>query len=366
METGGMALRHDRAPDYFAFSKRQGKKDFCLVMGNKDRTIGGIASLSIRDYYVNRQKAKVAYLGDLRIHPRLYRRTRVNWRNLYVDLVNNYRNIRDFDNCEYFYTAILENNRSAINALTKGKSKFIYRELGVYQAVHILFRLPGFGMFRTARQVSNGIGAVRRAAQGDMAPLREFLYEQNKNKPFYDYITREGDDELERRCQAWDDFSISSFVIVENNDHEIIGCVSPWSHDAVRRLVLDKCSLKDRALSAILPIVGSSPLINGNTIHTLNLSHFEIKDNLDARVRKKVFRMLIEFIFSTRMHKGYHLISLLDYAGNSLGSILRNSGFITKTTRGVIYQVMSPDDMAEGHFIPTKEGICPHFELAVA
>ena len=291
MNTSTMALRYDRTPDYFAFLKEQSRDFFVFAFLNKDGSIGGIASVVLKQQYVKGKLTSLAYLCDLRTAPQLYRLARVQWRTCYSRVVAGCRNIKEFQNCQYFYSAVFADNQIAQDALVKKQRHYVYRELGSYDAISLIYRKP---WQRIPQQPARY--RVDHCSDNDIGDLRKFLHQQAKAKVFGENFAADqaADDELQRRLQSWDNFSLSSFIVVRSTaSGEIIGCVAPWLQEKSRRLVVSKLSRSLLLLSRISPLMGRSRLAADGVVRVLSLTHFEIASSLSDDQSEQLARHLV-------------------------------------------------------------------------
>ncbi|NRA65908.1 MAG: hypothetical protein HRU19_15580 [Pseudobacteriovorax sp.] len=375
MNTNSMSLRYDRSPDYFAFLKEQCAKSFVFVFMNKDDSIGGICTLALKKQYVSGELTQLAYLCDLRTSPKLYRLARVQWRNCYARVVANCRNIIEFDQCQYFYSAVLAENSVAQSALVQRRKHYVYREIGTYKAVSILGRLPfSFPLkkpgvwLQRRRHSSKQRPHIRRATAEDVPALRKFLATSNKIKTLGEHIVPDSNtaDELKRRFDTWENFSIDSFILATDDAGSIVSCVAPWVQNQTRRMVIDGLSPFYKALSSILSLAGKPKVKNGGVVKALNLTHLEFAPGIERRQRQSLFFHMLEYISKTKEYRDCHITTFIDTPQLQLKSSLISSKFIMQSTPGRLYQVMSPDDFSKGINLPDQKTRPLTFEVGVA
>jgi len=358
-------IRYDRSPDYFLHLKEQSEKFYVLLMLNQDMSIGGTATFLLRSHFHNGERVKMAYLADLRTSPTLYKRTRVEWRQFYQDLVKNFQQAEEFDGCKYLYTAILKDNHDAIRALTKKNSDLIYDEITNYKAVSLMARIPFIPEYKkiiTANKYS-----IRKAVSANRERIFEFLREENLNKSFGYFFSKSEGDEFSRREQSWQDFDIESFLIVENNNGEMVGVVYPRTFSKSKKLVCEKMSWRLKLLCKFLSLFKHCKLDIGSEIKLLYLTHLEIKLSLDDASREAIFKMMIDYLYDRKITKDYHAILFINFSRRSLVKSLNRRRYVYKNTDVVLYQVMSREDY-ENHvnlMDLSKTGILG-FEIGIA
>src|SRR5829696_479630 len=66
--SGDIELRIDRAPDFFTLNRLEGER-WRLAVAERDGQIVGCICTSERDSYVNGERQRTGYVGDLKVHP---------------------------------------------------------------------------------------------------------------------------------------------------------------------------------------------------------------------------------------------------------------------------------------------------------
>ncbi len=362
MESGDLVLRYDRGPDYFDFLNEQGVENFVILFENKDKSIGGISSCSIRNCYDgNRKRTKVAYFGDLRIASTLSKRTRVKWRIMYEELINNASEVDELKECTRIYTAILNQNKSAIKALTKKSNRPIYHHLISYRSVNIIGCFPHIKKVENSRYIASNI------TEEEYHDLQVFLKDQNENKDCGTYCSYSDfeNDELNRRIKVWGKFDIKNFIIVKHKlTGEIVACTCPWQSNNARKLVVEEVSLKYRVLGNIMPLIGGKKCLMGKSMNVLYLTHLEVDSKLKLLDQKDIFRFMLNYLFKSGDNKSSHIVSFIDFSTNSFSSDI-SPFYIKQMTEGSLYQVISEDDYNLKKYMNIPEGQTVGFELAI-
>jgi hypothetical protein len=365
METTGLNLRYDRAPDFFSFVRQQGDLGFTFLFLNDDGSIGGLCVASFRQFFVKNRLTRAGYLSDLRLHPKLSRRARIQWRQLYADVVEHAHRIAEFDGCEYLYTAILAENETAIKALSNGKSGFNYRELMRYESFAVLGRLPLGPLRRLIPSLSPGEFRVRRATAEDEPRLRSLLHAQNSSSILGDHVTADGaNDELARRLSNWKGLSLESFLLAENREGLLVACVAPWTHRESRRLVVDSIGFAQSLLGEILPFLGGKRIRARQDFSVLNFTHLTFANSLSNRQTQQVFHALLSTTYKLGLCKNYHALCIPHLPSRNLAPGMR-LGYLFYRTPGIFYQVVSARTEEVGPLLP--QGIDSEycFELGV-
>src|SRR5215211_3910737 len=66
--SGDIELRIDRAPDFFTLNRLEGER-WRLAVAERDGQIVGCICTSERDCYVDGERQRIGYIGDLKVHP---------------------------------------------------------------------------------------------------------------------------------------------------------------------------------------------------------------------------------------------------------------------------------------------------------
>lgn len=148
MRMPGFDLIYDRSPDFFSLLRARGVASVALTGGLKGTAeLMGLGSLSIRDGFLNGKKARVGYLGDLRIVP--HRKTFRLWRAMYGRLIEE---VAKELNVESFLTAILGDNALALRSLVERRnSDFLYESVGQMRMLNIFSGLAPLSFARSDR-----------------------------------------------------------------------------------------------------------------------------------------------------------------------------------------------------------------------
>ena len=265
----------------------------------------------------------------------------------------------------------MDENRTALTAFTGKRNDIVYENIESYETLNILGRLPTRAL-RSVSPLAKDF-KVRNAYVGDLRKIRKFLYEQNIGRPLGHYFSLESwsfdgsanRDELQRRLNDWDDFEINDFILVENRHNgELVGCVAPWSPDEGRRLVVDRLPPALKILGRIIKLIGRPPIVEGQSVKTMNLTHLEIRSEVSAQLRCEIFSMMLDHLFRMPMIKDFHLISLADFKTETLMPALK--GFVVHKTPASLYEVYAGGRAAVRHSFPTTEKhAAPAFEIAI-
>jgi len=361
MDTKSLTLRYSRGEDFFAFFKLQADQYFVFKFLNLDGSIGGISVIVMRKSYIAGRPTLLGYLCDLRVSPTLNKKARLEWRKCYADILKNYRQLKEFSGLEYFYSAILGENELAIKALTRNKGDIIYREIQAYKAFSLLGRVPLLSSLKKQGSRYH----CRFATVDDVSLLKNFLMNQSKEKAFGDYFDSEvEDDELQRRLATWEGMKIADFILCFSAG-ELMGCLCPWSTKNSRKLIVDNLSLPLKILSKMLALIGCRPIIAGEELKILYLTHFEIKNWPTQREKERCFTAMLDFIYLNKVQKNYHMLSFLDFSENAFLQKVLKGKYIYQKTPALLFQVMHRDQFLEQDFLVKKNKLVS-FEIGVS
>src|SRR3989339_354766 len=344
MNTSSMEIRYDRSPDFFKLLSQQGYKSFVFLFDGKDGVISGISTIVLRKAFHEGKEIVIGYLSDLRVSPTIPRRMVVGWRKLYADTMDNYDVIDEFDGCQFMYSAILDENKNAINAFTRKdrESDIVYHALVKYEAINILGRIPLLRSLSKLRNIINSGLSIEKLQKGDEGQLRNFLYETNHNRSLGFFFTKngQGTDELTRRLLQWDDLLLENFIVIKKNG-QIVASVCPWKSSLARRLVISNLSFPLRVLGLLMPLFGKQKILENSELSVLYLSHFEVAENLAPAERNAIICELVKFVLLDSISEQAHMISFLNYPTRSSLPALFKEGYLYRSTPGTLYQVLS-------------------------
>ena len=364
MSTSSMSLRYERSPDYFAFLKEQTSRYFVFVFLNKDDSIGGVCSVVLKQQYIDGELCRLAYLCDLRTSPSLYRLARVQWRNCYAKVVAGLRDIIEFEECKYFYSAVFSDNQIAQEALVKRNRHYVYRELGSYHAVSVIFK-----KFWQKKETKSDRFVTENISENNENELRLFLNTEMKQQTLGEHIEAEKNeyDELARRLKGWHNFSLNDFIVVrEKRSRKIVATLAPWLQADARRMVVTNLPRSLSVLSVLARAFGRANLKQDGILRVLNLTHFSIDSSLSKEAAREVILQLFNAVFARASTKNSHVSTLiLPRHYDSLLEVIQ-SKFVHTITSGKLYQVMSPRDFSEKRNLPDESAAPIAFEVGIA
>lgn len=350
MDTPAMSLRYDRGADFFAYLYEQCERSVVIVMKNDDGSIHGLGSIALIRHFIDGKCELCAYLGDLRISPKLSPKVRIKWKQCYADVISAFSTIEEFEGVRYLYSAILDDNFGAMKSLLKNNDRLIYRPLTSYETLNIYGKNPLLKINRSKLKI----------AKADFDDVKGLLFSEMKSEGFhYDFSNSEYS-ELDRRLRTWKDFSENSFMSVVRTNGEVVATCAPWICDT-KKLVVTKISGFYKFLgSSVFPLFGIPKMKEGQEIKILYLSHLTFKGDLTPAEKTSALSLMIKEVLKKRRSE-FHLVSFFKYPCWDLGPL----PFFYQSTKATLYQVMSDVQFENEEFIELA-GHTPAFTLEVS
>lgn len=336
METTDLKLRYERSPSFFTFLNYQADEVYVLG-GDKDKeNIKAIATMTIREGYVNGQKCRVAYLGDLRVKGGV--RYSVRWQSFFADIIKYSKQMSDV-NVDYFITAVMGGNSKASQALIENKrSRYKYKKLCNYHMVSLIMPYKKIASLKNVE--------ITRANESDKADLIGFLARQNKNRPFG--FTREY---IERAFNHWDGLSIEDFIILKEHGR-IVSCCATWNPAPAKKIIVEFLPLGLRVLNQLVsPFTKTSKVGEELKIQYLNFLNLTKTNDL---------KYFIEFIRQEGGFKEFDLIAFGDFEPFNYRESLK--GLVQDLTPLELYQVEFGESVETLNLCWTKP---PAFEISL-
>jgi hypothetical protein len=362
MKMPGLWLRYEICAEVTRFLSYQGSEAFIFLMEDDASQLGGYAVLSKRFYYLNGQVKQVAYLSDLRVGSDLPEVVRQQWRDLFAYAFQHIDQIDEIKDCEFSYCAIFDSNKKAIERLAENRFGMVFKPSIHYQAVNIVGKGPHTFLFKSKPHRYR----VSFARQSDKENIMKFLSEQNQKKFLGEFFTEDGRSEMgewQRRELSWHDLAISAFLLVKNHGGEIVGLCCPWSPEKGRKIVLERVPLAYRSLRPFLKLWDRKPLVVGQPLRMLYLTHLEVDDDLNLIEKREVFSALLNFVFDNKIHRPYHFVTFCHFYDAWIDEVLRD--YLLIRTPGTIYQIYHQDHTGRDSSVRPIERRGFSFESAV-
>lgn len=320
---GRMALTIEREPDFFLGATVEGDRHFTVVARAPQGRLIASATLSLRDAWINGARARVGYIGGLRVDLP-YRRSRGLWGALYA------RAQAIADECEarVYYAVVVADNQHARGVIEKRRSWMpTFRPSG-------LLRTLALPLWRRERSVrtANGIEIRRGSSEllPDIAACLARNYARYQLAPCWDVATLSDGERLRG-------LRLEDFIVALVGD-ELVGCVALWNQQGFRQMVVRGYQGAVGRLrwlaNSVAPYVGwpRLPAVD-ERFRSAYLSHFAV--DVD---RSEAIRPLIGGARSLAFDAGHELLLLgLTDARHELACVARAFGHLE--FRSMIYIV---------------------------
>lgn len=364
MHNKKLVLRYNREPNFFSFLKSQGNSYLVYLLLDKDKlSIKGLAVLSIREAYVNGKLTKVVYLSDLRIASQVWRGARLQWKKFYSFLLKEHKNIEELKDVQYFYSAILSNNKAALNSLLKQNSDVVYQLISPYYSCNVLGKIP------IIDKVFKNTFKVQKALPKDKQALLHFLNQCNKKKllgyPFGEKVL-EQELELNFRTRQWPDLSLQSFLIVKNKAKDIIACTAPLSNNQDRSIWVKKLSSVHKTLHKSIKIFKKTEIKENQELKILYLTSLEFCPSLTEKDQENIFISFLNYIYSTNIMESHHLLQFLVWNNQNFAKKLLLKSYIHQNILGYFCRVSHKDEALKTELLKKTTQSQIGFELFTA
>lgn len=336
MDTDKLVLTYIREPDFFTFLTYQGNEIFVFCSENEKEEISGVATLTIREGYVNEKTARIGYLSDLRVKRELMSKNFSKvWKECMGELILKIKEIPELK-CDYLITAIMAGNKAAKKSLVnQPKNKFHYEKLCNYRMVSIV---------TAYRQLPFSLGMnVSRCT--DMSEVLDFLEKENQTRQFG--FTRKF---IQKAIINWPGLDLNSFIKVEKNG-KILGMCATWNPSPTKKIIFEKLPLGLKLLNFMASFITKTPK-EGKELEVQYLNFLVLKE-------KNALAAIINFLRAQGVFKQFHLLGFVDYAHAPLKGLLRHC--ILDETKLELYQVVSKEHIDD---IVKLDGI-PGFEISL-
>ena len=297
---GDVTLTAERGPEFEALYDLQRGESYCVVREDEESgELDAIAALLIREGWLDGQKAKVGYLGDLRTAPTAQAARAVA--KTYGALFDT---VSEHSGCEVFLTSIMSSNERAINALVdrsnpKRKAQPFYHEVKRFDTLTVHLAMPALPYWSKY--------TVRTATQQDIPAIASFLAEDHAKRVMgYDF----DNGEFEHRLATWPGFTLDDTYLAFDKGGALVGVTTAWDAHPVKRYRVDAYQGGMKRTQQVMRFAGkalgtSALPEEGEAFRYVYLANLSIHNDDPAILRA----------LTTRIHKdfrkrGYHFYSL--------------------------------------------------------
>jgi hypothetical protein len=321
MQSDGFQVSYVRQPTFFEFLNKT-TKNYVVIVNSKG-PIKLVATVSIREGYIDGVKKRIAYCGDLRatVSPMMA----VKWKRAFNDIVYNIKNIKEL-NADIVLTAILANNIKAKKALTKDNFEyFSYKKLCDYEMVNILYPI-----------ITNRLYDVK--IQDCDQELEEF-YLQTQSSQYFAYDL---------------DFikSLANNFIVVRDKGQIVGASLLWNPSPSKEILIQNLPLSLKFINKVASIFTTTPK-QGEFLKIEYLNFLRFKNGAN---KEKIFMSMIDLLKSENLFNQKHMLSFANFKCESIGSV---NYILQDKTALELYQICAKDEAA------LKLDHIPGFEISL-
>lgn len=351
MDTKAFSLRYDRGSDFFEFTREQSERVYIFLMRDEKNIIRGCASVALIPHNLNGKRELCAYLGDLRISSKLSPKIRILWKKCYGEIIANFNQLEEFKGINFLYSAILDDNQSAMRSLLKNNDQLYYHELSKYQTINIF--APKFLSGKKSKNFS--------IARSNESELRNFLATVATRPGMQNFITHNPaeNDELSRRLKCWKNFSVDDFITIKDESGKMVATAAPWISES-KKLVIERMNKPLKVLGMLVPLFRIPPITEKKPIKIMYLTHLNFAQDLSKAQKEEVLKIMINKVFKTKK-RNFHLLSFFNFPHWELGEL----PFYSQTTHARFYQIMSKSQFENQEFFDLAK-TAPAFELGIS
>ncbi|WP_447770569.1 hypothetical protein [Pseudomonas kilonensis] len=314
---GGLPMRFDRGPDYFALHRCHATDHRTWIAESEEGELKGIASLVVRDGYLNGGIEPVAYLGDLRLVPD--RRLSKSWM---AEVKVRLEALAHETGAQHAYCCVIRGNRLAAHSLLGGRraNPLMLSHWRGYSNVSVYGQRGWSSAPRTLESVR-----IVRAQPAHTDALRAFLDSESAGQPFGCVFSEA---QFSRRLDTWPDFGIESFLLALDARNNVLGCVAPWDAGRIKRVVVEKLPLSHQALrlafNACAPVLGRPAIAApGEALQDIYLTHLQVRQR-----NPHIFAALLDAAW-VRVRGQYALMQMCLYDNDPLWAAMNRYRSVT-------------------------------------
>ncbi len=288
----------------------------------------GMGGVLIRDGFLDGEKRKVGYLGDLRT--RGFLRERLAFPHVYGHI---FQRTVDETGCDAFLTGVLADNEKALRALANTKST-----RHAQPHYHLLRRFDMVNLhFLRRRRFRTPPGlTIRRATLDDIAGITALLARDHEQRPFG---WRFDDGEFEHRLASWPGFSLDDTFVVYDDQGTLRATTTCWDAAPVKRYTVVRYGGEmvwvKRAMSFAAKLTGMAPLPQvGAPLRYRYLTNCTVKNDDPV-----VFEALLQALYMHYQESELHFLAFPLYHDDALAPAVAR--MFTRRIPFLLYAVTS-------------------------
>jgi hypothetical protein len=246
---GDVALRIDRAPDFFALNRLEGDRwTVAVVDGPEGAPIACVAAAE-RRAWLHGRPATIVYAGDLKVHP-------------------DFRNVRTADALERFVADVARDTAGdstpILLAVLAGNTAMERRAAGPrgLPRLHRFATLASYAipLLWRRRAVDKSELRVDRATEGDLEEMADLWYHI---APSRQYAAAFDADALRRWIERAPGLCIYDYLLARDRRRRLVGFVGLWDQRQMKTLRVLRyspaLSVLRGVVSALAPFLGATP-----------------------------------------------------------------------------------------------------------
>jgi hypothetical protein len=325
IHSGGLQVAFERRPDFFRFLENQGPHSFVFLMHNEDRSVHGLACLSIRPMHRDGRDESIVYGSDLRTDQELCVPARRQWRECYAEIIANLPALSELQNSSVTLTAVWNDNQAAQRALVRknAKLKLEYEPIASYTVISVLGRLW--------RRRSKG---VRPARPEDHETILKWMCAPGKAGAI-----SWTEAELQRTLQRIGK-NLSDFLVLERNSR-IEAFALPADSMPGRKVILRSLPKSLQWLAILVRILFRIKITMGAELRTTSILFFHQREDLpEVQNYSEFLHYLINREKRKRPDERAHVFTISTWKGAELTKHLLKKGFLNTSLGAKVYQVL--------------------------
>lgn len=355
MQTRDGGLGIERGPNFFALANMQGEKSFVFLFLNTDDSLGGVGCVSLTKMQIKGQTQYLGYTSDLKLSRQIDKETRKQFYHFYESLIENFKQIHEFEGCEYIIASILKDNTAANRALvqkTSKKNRLEHLPLYTYENVNVMARLP-------LPQPQQHLGRFVDGSQVSQEQLLDFL---TANTQSNDLVWSK--QEVRRRLQQ-SQSSFRDFLVLLDDQSEIIACCLLLTDRQYRKMKITNMPKSLKISQIFTGLIGSPKIKENQPLRIGYISFLKMKPQ-QPKQRCHIIDLFLRYIFKQQLkvakNERYHLINLQEPADHRMGQRLMKKGYICKGLQSTLHQVIHGQNLKAENLM-SLQGQRPDFDV---
>jgi hypothetical protein len=292
----------------------------------KERNIiKGVASLTIKDIYLNGSVTRVAYLSDLRIANDFCTTGKRQWRNAFLDLIVNKDKIVELKECEFIYGLIDIENELTKNLFNRFEKLIDINYINNYSIHNIFTKKNEF-------DVEDSEINVELSTIENKEELTIFSLNQIQDRRWCD--------SPKNNISNLEDYIVRNQSIHIKKDGKVIAH-SCFMRTQVSKLELTEISSKFKMAKSILPLFSSKPNSEDECHEKLNsiyISKFDICNTLTPLERIELAKILIQNVINSKHHQKDSILTLSCIQDRAIEKALESFISITKKMKIISFK----------------------------